>query len=154
MRGRALTGTASLRKARVVSRAAALFCGEIESSRSSSRASAPLPRPFSSFFGLSPGMKRKERIVQNLVDGTGQIDAIRNPLGSTTARPEPREGSPGAVPHDKAGDLCLMLGLGDQARARLAKHVHKTNREGAPDERHHHDQARRRELPKVRFCFD
>src|SRR5258707_14515676 len=67
MRGRVLTGTASLRKLSVVARAAALFCGEIESSRSRSSASAPLARPFSSFFGLSPGMKRKERMKPDLV---------------------------------------------------------------------------------------
>src|SRR5689334_11163360 len=67
MRGRCFAGIASFRNAKVVARAAALFGGEIESSRSSSRASAPLPMPLSSFFGLSPGMKRKERI-QNQYD--------------------------------------------------------------------------------------
>src|SRR6188508_1678518 len=62
MRGRCLTGIASFKKAKVVTRASALFCGEIESSRSSSSASAPLPMPLSSFFGLSPGINRYERI--------------------------------------------------------------------------------------------
>src|SRR3954467_13923225 len=67
MRGRSLCGMASFRNARVVARASTLLVGEIESSRSSKSASAPLPMPLSSFFGLSPGMKRKERI-QNLYD--------------------------------------------------------------------------------------
>src|SRR4051794_18015277 len=67
MRGRRLAGIASFRNAKVVARASALLAGEIESSRSSSSASAPLPMPLSSFFGLSPGMKRKERI-QNQYD--------------------------------------------------------------------------------------
>src|ERR1044072_4477966 len=67
MRGRSLAGIASFRNAKVVARAAALLVGESESSRSSSSASAPLPMPLSSFFGLSPGMKRKERI-QNQYD--------------------------------------------------------------------------------------
>src|SRR6478672_10374221 len=62
MRGRSFAGIAALRNDTVVSRAAALPGGAIESSRSISRASAPLPMPLSSFLGLSPGMNRKERI--------------------------------------------------------------------------------------------
>ena len=62
-RGWPFAPRASFRKASAVLRASSLLAAEIESSRSTISASAPLVMPLSSFFGLSPGTKRRERKV-------------------------------------------------------------------------------------------
>src|ERR1700733_346722 len=60
--GRSAVALASLRKESAVPRAATLFSGATESSRSMTSASAPQVIPLANFFGLSAGTKSSERM--------------------------------------------------------------------------------------------